>query len=188
VNPIFAAALEVQHFCRSREWRFCFIGAVAVQRWGEPRLTLDVDLTVLTGFGSEPVYIDELLGHFSARRPDAREFALEYRVVLLEGENGVPIDVSLGAIPYEERLVARASEFVLEPGTAISTCGAEDLIVLKAFAAREKDWLDIEGVLVRQKGRLDENLVWRELDPLLELKGEPGIRDRLRSLVDRCRV
>src|SRR5688572_30807359 len=43
VNPIFATALEVQQVCRSREWRFCFIGAVAVQRWGEPRLTLDVD-------------------------------------------------------------------------------------------------------------------------------------------------
>jgi hypothetical protein len=117
--------------------------------------------------------------------PDAREFALEYRVVLLFAENGVPIDVSLGAIAYEDRVVARASEFVLEPGAAIATCSAEDLIVLKAFAAREKDWLDIEGVLVRQRGRLDEDLIWSELHPLLELKGEPGIGDRLRSLIAR---
>jgi len=35
VNPIFAAALEVQAFCRDRGWQFCFIGAVAVQRWGD---------------------------------------------------------------------------------------------------------------------------------------------------------
>ncbi len=26
-------------------WRFCFIGGVAQQRWGEPRLTEDVVLT-----------------------------------------------------------------------------------------------------------------------------------------------
>jgi hypothetical protein len=33
VNPILETALEVQRFCRSRRWRFCFIGAIAVQRW-----------------------------------------------------------------------------------------------------------------------------------------------------------
>ena len=49
MNPILETALEVQLFCRSRRWRFCFIGAIAVQRWGEPRLTQDVDLTVLSG-------------------------------------------------------------------------------------------------------------------------------------------
>ena len=45
MNPIFAAALEVQTFCRARIWRFCFIDGLTVQRWGEPRLTQDVDLT-----------------------------------------------------------------------------------------------------------------------------------------------
>lgn len=47
MNPIFAAALEVQAFCRERGWRFCFIGGLTVQRWGEPRLTQDVDMTLL---------------------------------------------------------------------------------------------------------------------------------------------
>lgn len=50
---VLAAAGEVQSYCRGRGWRFCFIGGVALQRWGEPRLTQDVDLTLLTGFGDE---------------------------------------------------------------------------------------------------------------------------------------
>jgi hypothetical protein len=50
---VLAAAGEVQSFCQQHGWRFCFIGGVAVQRWGEPRLTQDVDLTLLTGFGKE---------------------------------------------------------------------------------------------------------------------------------------
>ena len=33
---VLAAAGEVQHFCQERNWHFCFIGGVAVQRWGEP--------------------------------------------------------------------------------------------------------------------------------------------------------
>lgn len=49
MNPIFRAAVDVQRFCDSQGWRFCFIGALAVIRWGEPRLTQDVDLTILKG-------------------------------------------------------------------------------------------------------------------------------------------
>jgi hypothetical protein len=32
---------------------------------------------------------------------------------------------------------------------------AEDLIALKAFADRPKDWLDIDGILIRQYATLD---------------------------------
>ncbi len=56
---VLAAAVEVQDFCQQRKWRFCFIGGGAVQRWGEPRLTQDVDLTLLTGFGDEEMFTDE---------------------------------------------------------------------------------------------------------------------------------
>jgi hypothetical protein len=187
VNPIFAAAVELQDFCRSRNWRFCFIGAIAVQRWGEPRLTQDADLTLLTGFGHEEAFVDELLAGFAARRPDARSFALRYRVLLLEASNGVPLDVSLGAMPFEERAVERASEFNVDEAAALLTCSAEDLVVFKAFAGRDKDWLDIEGVLARQGSGFDEDLVWRELRPLLDLKQAPESAGRLRGLLERSK-
>jgi len=50
---VLAAAAELQDFYKQRGWKFCFIGGVAVQAWGNPRLTQDVDLTILTGFGEE---------------------------------------------------------------------------------------------------------------------------------------
>ena len=187
MNPIFSAAFEIQEFCGGRGWRFCFIGAVAVQRWGEPRLTLDADLTLLTGFGTEDRFVDALLGAFEGRRPDARDFALRYRVLLLEAGNGVPLDVSLGAMPFEERAVQRASPFAVGEGKSLLTCSAEDLIVFKAFAGRDKDWLDIDGVALRQAGRLQEPLVWQELEPLLQLKESPETADRLRAVLDRAR-
>lgn len=186
MNPIFGAALDVQAFCRDRRWNFCFIGAVAVQRWGEPRLTQDVDLTVITGFGSEAPYVDALLVRFQGRRPDARDFALHNRVLLLRSDSGVPIDVALGAMSFEERAVERASEFRIQDGVTLRTCSAEDLVVFKAFAGREKDWLDIEGIALRQHGRLDERLIWSELTPLLDLKEAPESAQRLRALLARA--
>lgn len=183
MNPIFAAALEIQTFCQERRWRFCFIGAVAVQRWGEPRLTADVDLTLLTGFGDEASYVDQLLTAFGSRRVDARAFALSHRVALLKSTNDVPIDISLGAIPFEERSVQRASPFAISADVSLLTCSAEDLVVHKVFAARDKDWLDVDGIVTRQAGRLDADLIFQELTPLLELKGAPENAERLRSLL-----
>lgn len=185
MNPIFSAAVAIQEFCRKNRWRFCIIGAVAVQRWGEPRLTQDVDLTILTGFGSEEQWIGALLNRFEARRADARDFALATRVVLLRAENGVPLDVSLGALPFEERVVARASRHRFALDVDLVTCSAEDLVVLKAFANREKDWLDVGGVILRQREHLDASLVWKELPPLVELKEEPEIVRRLAKLLPR---
>jgi hypothetical protein len=188
VNPIFAAALEVQAFCTTQRFGFCFIGGLAVQRWGEPRLTVDVDLTLLTGFGAEASFVDTLLARFRPRRADARDFALRYRVLLLESSRAIPLDVSLGAMPFEERTVARASGFEVGEGAVLSTCSAEDLIVHKAFADRAKDWLDIEGIAARQARRLDEALIWAELRPLLELKGAPEIEQRLQTLLRAART
>ena len=66
----------------------------------------------------------------------------------------------------------------------IRTCSAEDLIVYKAFADRPRDWIDVEGVLLRQQGRLDLELVFAELTPLYVAKESPEIVRRLRSLTD----
>ena len=115
MNPIFEAAREIQEFCRARGWRFCIIGGLAVQRWGEPRLTRDVDVTLLTGFGGEAAFVDGLLSGFQPRLPDARDFALRNRVVLLSSSERVPIDIALGAMPFEEKAVSRATTYRVSP-------------------------------------------------------------------------
>lgn len=49
---LLAAAVEVQRLCERHGWRFCFIGGIAIQRWGNPRFTVDVGLTLLSGYGA----------------------------------------------------------------------------------------------------------------------------------------
>jgi hypothetical protein len=60
VNAIIAAAAELQAVSEAEGRRFCLIGGVALQRWGEARETVDVDLTLLTGFGAEASFIARL--------------------------------------------------------------------------------------------------------------------------------
>lgn len=158
MNEVIRAAADLQAFCVARHWRFCFIGGVAVQRWGEPRETIDVDLTLTTGLGREDGYIGPLLGAFEARIDHAAEFARARRVLLLRAPSGVGFDIALGGLPFEETIVDRSSVFLFPSDVPLRTCSAEDLIVLKAFAAREKDWVDepeIMDELERRRATLE---------------------------------
>jgi len=187
MNPVFEAALEVQRFMQERHWRFCIIGGVALQRWGEPRATVDVDLSLLTGFGGEEAFVTELLSHFRPRRPDAAEFALRARVLLLYAANGVGVDMALAGFDFEAEVVSRATPFLFAPDASLVTCSAEDLVFLKAFAGRGQDWVDVEGILVRQGESLDWGYITRQLRPLCELKDDPDSLPRLETLRKRAR-
>jgi len=182
MTPLVKLAKQVQSMLDAAGWKNCIIGGVALQRWGEPRLTNDVDITVLTGFRGEEKLVDFLLSHFSSRRPDARKFALRNRVLLVQSIEGIGIDVALGGLPFEERVMERASEFDFLPDCRLRTCSAEDFVVLKAFADRERDWVDIKTVLIRQGKKMDWKLVVKELKPLCELKESPEIMEHLKRL------
>ena len=184
MKSLFHAAAEVESFLVEQDWRYCFIGGIALQRWGQPRLTNDVDLTLLTGFGNEAAYVDALLKRYSARIPHGREFALNNRVLLLQTKEGIPIDVALGGIAFEEQAVSRATRYEFLPGLSLLTCSAEDLIVLKAFADRPRDWGDVETIISRQQAHLDWKYVFLQLEPLCQLKGNLEVVDHVHQLHD----
>lgn len=183
MNGILDSAVEVDATLFALGLDYCVIGGVALQRWGQPRTTLDVDATVMTIFGQEEPVIRQLLERFRPRIEDAASFALESRTVLLVSNQGVGIDISLGALPFESRMVERSSIWQLASARQLRTCSAEDLVVLKAFAGRDQDWVDVQSVVDRQSSRLDCRLVLEEAEPLLDLKGSPNDCQRLAGLL-----
>ena len=144
--------------------------------------TRDVDLTVLTRFGREGPYIDALLSAYQSRIEGAGEFAHRHRVLLLRTPSALGIDISLGALPFEESVVGRTTAFSFGPGLDIRTCSAEDLVVLKLLASRPLDIRDAEGVVLRRGERLDWGYIETQLHPLAKVKGEPEILRTLARL------
>lgn len=186
MNELCRVALEVQIECEKHQWKFCFIGGLAVQHWGEPRFTRDVDLTLLTGFGKEEAYIDPLLETFAPRMEGCRDFALQNRVLLLKSSEGIGIDIALGALPFEEHAVNRSQLIEVEPGAVLRLCSAEDLVIMKAFADRLQDQLDVQRILERQGVvNFDWDYITSHLGPLCQLKGAPEILKRLDKLKER---
>jgi hypothetical protein len=176
-------AHKFQTYCQSLKWEFCFIGGLALQHWGEPRLTRDIDVTILAGFGNENEFASAILKTYQPRLPDAAAFAQQHRVLLVRTVTGIDFDISLAALPFEEQMIRRSKVAEYLPGMELRICSPEDLIVLKSFANRTQDWEDVSSVITRQGGAsLDWDYILSSLEPLVAVKEEPRILNRLNEL------
>ncbi|MFO0941627.1 MAG: DUF6036 family nucleotidyltransferase [Pirellulales bacterium] len=164
LQELVRAAVRLQDSWLAAGFEFCFIGGLAVQHWGEPRQTGDVDATLWTDFGRERPVIDRLLLDLSPRIADAAQFAMLNRVLLVQEPGGVDTDISLAAFPFERDVIDRAELVIVHCQNLHLFVRASDLVVvLKAFANRPRDWQDIRGVIVRSGVKLD----WPRLMPSL---------------------
>lgn len=124
------------------------IGGVAASLLGKPRLTNDIDVTILAS-------LDEIapLLRFAAgeglvpRITDVEDFARQSRVLLLvHQESNIDIDIALGMLPFEVEAVERS--IVHQIGTLhVRLPTPEDLIILKAVAHRPRDLEDIQHII-----------------------------------------
>lgn len=61
-------------------------------------------------------------------------------------------------------------------------------MILKVFAGRPQDWIDVEGIIVRQGPALDRPLVLADARPLLDLKEDTTAEPRLLELFEKHRA
>lgn len=66
-----------------------------------------------------------LLEASASRVEHPEAFARDNRVLLLRDRNGVPIDVVLGALPFEERAARRASAYAFDDDVALPVEGCD---------------------------------------------------------------
>ncbi len=155
---LFQAAAEIAEFLEECGVRYVILGGLAVQYWGEPRATHDVDITVMVPQGQLERFVQQVLQKFRPRLPDALSFALRHRVLLVETSSRVPVDISLGIPGYEEEVLHRSVRVHLPNVRSLQFISAEDLIIHKCVAGRARDQEDVERILIRQ--RLQVNLVY----------------------------
>ena len=151
-------------------------------RWGQPRQTVDVDAVVWASLGAEKSFARSAGRFFKHRFQGSEKTAVEQRILLLTNEDGIDFDLSLGALDFEQRVINRASYWKIPNHGKIKTCSPEDLIVLKAIANRDQDWIDIQNVCIRQGKKLILKQINTELAELLEFVDEPEIMGRWQAI------
>jgi hypothetical protein len=117
------------------------------------------------------------------RIDDAAGFAVKHRVLLMKhAPSGVNIDISLGLLPFEEELVARAGEQQVGD-LRIRLPTPEDLIILKAVAGRPKDLEDIRSILEKSRG-LDRSRITRWVKAFAETLEAPELWESVRPMIE----
>lgn len=152
-------------------------GAFALAYYGEPRMTIDVDLNafVPTEHWTKVRKALEPLGAFPADEAPDREGQIQLR-----WDESV-IDVFLSHDPLHEEM-ASATRDVPFAGIEVPIVAPEHLIIRKAIIDRPKDWLDIEQILIATEPvDLPEIEAW-----LVAMVGEDNPRlKRLREVLVR---
>lgn len=124
------------------------IGGIAVIARGVPRHTQDIDATI-AGEGLDLANLVTGLGKQSIepRIGSCVEFARQNQILLLcHVPSNTDIDLSLAWLPFEHEALARA-ELMRLRGVKVPVAQAEDLLVYKAVAWRDRDRTDIERLL-----------------------------------------
>jgi hypothetical protein len=162
--------------------RGAVIGGVAASLRGKPRLTKDIDAVVLEA-DAEMLLESAAEFGFTPRIPDAAEFSRKTRVLLLRYAPGIDIDISLGALPFEDEVIDR-STWIDVGGVQLRVASAEDIIIMKAVARRARDVMDIENIIAANADLDIERIrYWvREFSAVLEM---PEIYEDLEKLLKR---
>jgi len=148
------------------EWSdgWYLFGAQAVQVWGLPRLTADVDVTVrLRGENPSRFVAAMKTAGFDLRVADVDDFIRRPRVLpFVHRDSQIPLDVVLAGPGLEEEFLERARSVDLG-GVTVPVISPEDLLVTKILAGRPKDLEDVHGILRERLGELDLSRVRRVL-------------------------
>ncbi len=163
------AAAEIVALLESQDVPYVIVGGLAVQYWGEPRTTRDVDVTILVTPERFEVIANEILQRFRPRMSDALSFAQRHRILLVSSSQGFPIDISLGIPGYEEEVMRRAARVSFKGMPEMRLICAEDLIVHKCVAGRARDREDVERILIRQQLVVDVDYIRRWLQDFVPL-------------------
>jgi predicted nucleotidyltransferase len=156
---------------------YAVIGGLANAVWGEPRATLDIDVTVRVAEGRTASVIEELARRFASVASDPHAFVSQHAVLPLRSEGGVRIDIIFARLPFEEDVVARAVPIDVG-GVPVRFCTAEDLILMKIASERSRDQDDAMGVTRRRLGELDMAYLEPRVRELATLLEQPSIVER----------
>ena len=165
---------------------YAFVGGVALNTWGVPRATFDLDLALSVPTGRSAELLAELR-RIGAVVEEAFERGFRDRVQGMEklhahlpaGASLMAIDLFLASTPFLESVLERRVGIDLGRGQ-VWVCTAADLVVLKLLADRRKDRSDVENVLLVQGVP--------ELEYLRRWAGVMGIEARLTEALEQRRT
>jgi len=186
LEPLLDALDALQQLLSRCGDRGVIIGGAAVSILGRARYTEDVDAMFLLSSKDLPGLLEaaEEAG-IEPRIENAADFARKNRVLLLKHTpTDTSIDISLGALPFEEEMVERSTLYEVDEALQLRLPTPEDLIIMKAIAHRPKDLEDIRTIADKHPD-MDVKRIEDWVKAFGEVLETPEPRDLVKSLLKR---
>lgn len=149
LEPLLDALDALQHLLLRFDNKGVIIGGAAVSILGRARFTEDVDAVILLSNKDLPRLLELAKEQeIEPRIDNAVDFARKNRVLLLKHTpTDTSVDISLGALPFEEEMVERGVLYEVDQALQLRLPTPEDLVIMKAIAHRPKDLEDIRTIV-----------------------------------------
>lgn len=129
---------------------YMIIGGQAVLRYGEPRLTKDIDVTLglgVEGFQTIMDAVAELTLRVLVEDPEA--FVRKTMVLpALDEDSGIRVDFIFSFSEYERQAIERAVSVRVGNAT-VKFASLEDVVIHKMVAGRPRDIEDVRSILLK---------------------------------------
>ena len=156
---------------------YMVIGGLANIVYGEPRATLDIDVTVWVPEAQVPSFVSRIGESYRVLVDSPLEFIASARVLPLETSREVRIDLVFGLAPFEREAIDRARTLPVA-GKSVRFCTPEDLLLMKIISDRDRDLADARALALRLGGELDLEYLEPRLTELARLLERPEIEQR----------
>ena len=177
------ATIEIAALLDELHLPYMVIGAAAVGFWGEPRATLDVDVTIWVEPDRIEATVEEFASRLTLRTANPMETMQRLRLLPVRATNGVPIDLLFAKWPIEKQALERA--IWLQIGNVqVRVAPLEYLLFLKLISDRPKDLTDAEALIRRHRGTADLSWLESELSALADSTAQPDIAQRFLRLME----
>ncbi len=184
IEPFLEPLESLQRLLSRFNERGVIIGGAAVSILGKARYTEDIDAMFLLSIKDIPQLLKEASEEgIEPRIDNAAEFARKSRVVLLKHViSNTNIDLSLGALPFEQEMVERSVIHQVDAALQLRLPTPEDLIILKAIAHRPKDMEDIR-ILADKYQNLDVARIEKWVKQFAEVLEMPSLWDDIADML-----
>lgn len=181
-SPFAAVLADLKRALAALRVDWYLFGAQAALVYGAARVTADVDVTVRLGRVTPTRLAASLKRHRFELRLNDPAFVRTTRVLpVLHVPTSIPADLVLAGPGLEDMFLERAVAHELG-GVQVPVARAEDLIVMKILAGRDKDLEDVAAIVAA--GKLDSTDVSRTLAMVAAALGQSdlvSLWERLRT-------
>jgi len=158
MKPIEFQLNALKVFLSGQEVDYAILGGIAVFLFGEPRLTMDVDVNIMLSKRDIGKFLKNGRPYgFLPATPETPEIGKKTGIIPVKFARGRVrgrFDFILAENVLENNAIARAKAKKIG-SVAVKVITPEDLVIHKITSERPRDLEDIPGVLMRQSGKLD---------------------------------